>query len=59
MRAELWPILQTTLAAGAAWAIANQIHSRPFFAPVSAVISLGVARGRRTVRAMALPSGPP
>ena len=57
MRGELWPILQTTLAAGAAWAIASQIHSRPFFAPVSAVISLGVARGRRTVRAIELTVG--
>jgi hypothetical protein len=43
VRGELWPILQTTLAAGAAWAIAASIHSRPFFAPVSAVIWLGVA----------------
>jgi uncharacterized membrane protein YccC len=57
VRAELWPILQTALAAGAAWAIATQIHSRPFFAPVSAVISLGVARGRRTVRAIELTVG--
>ena len=57
MRGALWPILQTTLAAGAAWAIASSIHSRPFFAPVSAVISLGVARGRRTVRAIELTVG--
>jgi uncharacterized membrane protein YgaE (UPF0421/DUF939 family) len=57
VRGELWPILQTTLAAGAAWAIASSIHSRPFFAPVSAVISLGVARGRRSVRAIELTVG--
>ncbi|MEN3282919.1 MAG: hypothetical protein V7607_4059 [Solirubrobacteraceae bacterium] len=57
MRGELWPILQTTVAAGAAWAIATTIHSRPFFAPVSAVISLGVARGRRSVRAIELTVG--
>ena len=57
MRGELWPIAQTTLAAGGAWAIASLIHSRPFFAPVSAVISLGVARGRRTVRAIELTVG--
>ena len=42
------------MAAGVAWAIASAIHSSPFFAPVSAVISLGVARGRRTVRAIEL-----
>ena len=57
VRGELWPILQTTVAAGAAWAIATTIHSRPFFAPVSAVISLGVARGRRSVRAVELTVG--
>jgi uncharacterized membrane protein YgaE (UPF0421/DUF939 family) len=57
VRGELWPILQTTVAAGAAWAIATTIHSRPFFAPVSAVISLGVARGRRSVRAIELTVG--
>jgi uncharacterized membrane protein YgaE (UPF0421/DUF939 family) len=56
-RAELWPILQTTVAAGAAWTLASTIHSQPFFAPVSAVISLGVARGRRTVRAIELTVG--
>jgi uncharacterized membrane protein YgaE (UPF0421/DUF939 family) len=57
VRSELWPILQTTVAAGAAWAIASTIHSKPFFAPVSAVISLGVARGRRSVRAIELTVG--
>jgi uncharacterized membrane protein YgaE (UPF0421/DUF939 family) len=57
VRGELWPILQTTVAAGAAWGIATTIHSRPFFAPVSAVISLGIASGRRTVRAIELTVG--
>jgi len=57
VRGELWPILQTTVAAGGAWAIATTVHSRPFFAPVSAVISLGVARGRRSVRAVELTVG--
>lgn len=54
---ELWPILQTAVAAGGAWAIASAFHSQPFFAPVSAVISLGVARGRRSVRAIELTVG--
>jgi uncharacterized membrane protein YgaE (UPF0421/DUF939 family) len=45
------------VAAGAAWTLASIIHSQPFFAPVSAVISLGVARGRRTVRAIELTVG--
>jgi uncharacterized membrane protein YgaE (UPF0421/DUF939 family) len=57
VRGELWSILQTSVAAGAAWAIASTLHPRPFFAPVSAVISLGVARGRRTVRAVELTVG--
>jgi len=57
VRGQLWSIAQTTLAAGAAWAIASLVHSQPFFAPVSAVISLGVARGRRTVRAIELTVG--
>jgi uncharacterized membrane protein YgaE (UPF0421/DUF939 family) len=45
------------VAAGAAWTLASTIHGQPFFAPVSAVISLGVARGRRTVRAIELTVG--
>jgi len=57
VRLELWAILQTSVAAGVAWALASALHSQPFFAPVSAVISLGVARGRRTVRAVELTVG--
>jgi uncharacterized membrane protein YgaE (UPF0421/DUF939 family) len=57
VRSQLWPIAQTTLAAGVAWALASLVSSQPFFAPVSAVISLGVARGRRTVRAIELTVG--
>ncbi|HEX7297508.1 MAG TPA: FUSC family protein [Solirubrobacteraceae bacterium] len=57
VRAELWSILQTSVAAGVAWTLASTLHPRPFFAPVSAVISLGVARGRRTKRAVELTVG--
>jgi uncharacterized membrane protein YgaE (UPF0421/DUF939 family) len=51
------PIAQATLAAGAAWLIATEIfgHTGAFFAPVSAIASLGasyVERGRRTVELM-------
>jgi uncharacterized membrane protein YgaE (UPF0421/DUF939 family) len=45
------------VAAGVAWTLASIVHSQPFFAPVSAVVSLGVARGRRTVRAIELTVG--
>jgi uncharacterized membrane protein YgaE (UPF0421/DUF939 family) len=57
VRGEAWPILQTAVAAGTAWALAQLVHDQPFFAPVSAVIALGVARGRRTVRAIELTVG--
>ncbi|MGZ8635120.1 MAG: FUSC family protein, partial [Solirubrobacteraceae bacterium] len=57
VRAELWGILQTTLAAGSAWALASLLHPHPYFAPASAVIALGVSRGGRTVRAVELTAG--
>jgi uncharacterized membrane protein YgaE (UPF0421/DUF939 family) len=57
VRGELWSILQTTVAAGAAWALAGLVHPHPFFAPASAVIALGVSRGRRTIRAVELTVG--
>jgi uncharacterized membrane protein YgaE (UPF0421/DUF939 family) len=57
VRSEAWTIAQTGVAAAGAWGLASVIHPRPFFAPVSAVISLGVARGRRTVRAIELVVG--
>ena len=57
VRAELWGILQTTVAAGSAWALASLLHPHPYFAPASAVIALGVSRGGRTVRAIELTAG--
>jgi hypothetical protein len=54
LRSGWWQILQTAVAAGAAWVMAFLIlgRERPDFAPIAAVISLGLAvgeRGRRTV----------
>jgi len=57
VRSELWGILQTTVAAGGAWALASLLHPHPFFAPASAVIAMGVSRGGRTVRAIELTVG--
>ena len=57
VRGDLWGILQTTIAAGAAWFLANLLHSQPFFAPAAAVIAMGVSRGGRTVRAIELVVG--
>ena len=47
-------VLQVGVAAGAAWAVATEVfgHEDPFFAPVSAIITLGLTisqRGRRAV----------
>jgi uncharacterized membrane protein YgaE (UPF0421/DUF939 family) len=47
-------VLQVSVAAAAAWIIATEVlgHERPFFAPVSAIIILGLTiseRGRRAV----------
>jgi len=57
LRAGAWTIAQTAIAVGAAWAIARQIDDSPFFAPISAVISLVAMRGQRTTRAIELVLG--
>jgi uncharacterized membrane protein YgaE (UPF0421/DUF939 family) len=57
LRAGLWTIAQTSIAVGAAWLIAQQINDSPFFAPISAVISLAATRGQRTRRAIELVIG--
>ena len=57
VRAEFWGILQTTVAAGSAWALASLLHPHPYFAPAAAVIALGVSRGGRTIRAIELTAG--
>ena len=47
-------ILQATLAAVIAWLLATEIvgHETPFFAPVSAMITLGLTQGERGRRAV-------
>ena len=47
-------IVQATLAATLAWLVATEIvgHSQPFFAPVSAMITLGLTQGQRGRRAV-------
>ena len=56
---RLWPIGQTALAAVAAWyvAVVLGVDSRPGFASIAAVISLGAAFGERRQRAVQLISG--
>ena len=54
LRVSWRSILQASVAAGVAWVIATELfgHAQPFFAPVSAIITLGLTtseRGRRAV----------
>jgi uncharacterized membrane protein YgaE (UPF0421/DUF939 family) len=53
------PILQTSVAASAAWLIATELvgHDQPFFAPISAVVALGLTVGQRRRRAVELAIG--
>ena len=59
LRDVWWQILQTALAAGGAWFLAVLIlgHERPEFAPIAAVISLGLAVGERSRRTIELTLG--
>ena len=54
MRNAARAILQATLAATIAWLLATEIvgHATPFFAPVSAMITLGLTQGERGRRAV-------
>ncbi|MGN6169830.1 MAG: FUSC family protein [Solirubrobacteraceae bacterium] len=56
VQGRLWPIGQTALAAVAAWyvAVLLGVDSRPGFASIAAVISLGAAFGERRQRAVQL-----
>ena len=53
------PILQASVAAALAWLIATDVvgHPTPFFAPISAVITLGLTVGQRRRRAIELAIG--
>lgn len=59
VRASLLLALQAGVAAGLAWAVAHDLigHRAPFFAPISAVIVLGVSVGQRLRRAVELVLG--
>lgn len=53
------PILQTSVAASLAWLVATEVvgHQQPFFAPIAAVITLGLTVGQRRRRAIELAIG--
>jgi uncharacterized membrane protein YgaE (UPF0421/DUF939 family) len=59
LRAGAMPMLQTAVAAGAAWFVAHDLvgHRQPFFAPIAATIALGLAPGRRSRRAVEMAVG--
>jgi uncharacterized membrane protein YgaE (UPF0421/DUF939 family) len=52
-------IAQSALGAAGAWLVATQLigHARPFFAPIAAIVVLGVTRGRHARRAVELAIG--
>jgi uncharacterized membrane protein YgaE (UPF0421/DUF939 family) len=52
-------IVQTAAAAGAAWLVAHDLigHRAAFFAPIAAIIALGVGPGRRIRRAVEMVVG--
>jgi uncharacterized membrane protein YccC len=59
LRGRMWPILQTAVAAVAAWYLALALlgGDRPLFAPIAAVIALGATVGQRGQRAAELVGG--
>jgi uncharacterized membrane protein YccC len=54
-----WPVVQTAVAASVAYFLAVVLfgHEQPFFAPVAAIICLGVTLGQRWQRAVELVFG--
>lgn len=57
VRAALWPITQTSVAAALAWYLTHDVlgHKQPFFAPISAVVCMSasnVLRARRATQMM-------
>lgn len=56
---DLWPLVQATAAATVAWLIARLVvhHHEPFFAPISALVSLNTSLGERGLNALRLLQG--
>ncbi|OBK11888.1 FUSC family protein [Mycobacterium asiaticum] len=53
LRSALWPIAQTSAAAGLAWYLTHDVlhHPQPFFAPISAVVCMSASNVLRARRA--------
>ncbi len=58
-RSTALPIGQAALAAGLSWLVATSVvgHAHPFFAPIAAVVCLGVSLGQRLRRVVELVVG--
>ena len=54
LRAGIWPVMQTAVAAALAWSAAALVlgHERPFVAAIAAVISVGAVAGQTFRRAV-------
>jgi hypothetical protein len=54
LRAGMWPVMQTAVAATLAWSAAVLVlgHERPFVAAIAAVISIGAVAGQTLKRAV-------
>ena len=59
VRKGILPILQTSIAAGFAYWIAQEIlgHERPFFAPITTVLIIGISSGDRLSKALDIAFG--
>ncbi len=57
VRSRLLPVAQTAVAAGLAWQLALLVQPEPFFAPIAAIITLGVTVGQHLRRAVELALG--
>ncbi|NLG55534.1 MAG: aromatic acid exporter family protein [Rhodococcus sp.] len=59
LRVSALPIVQCGLSAGIAWWVATVLvgHEQPFFAPIAAVVSLGLSMGARLRRSVELVIG--
>jgi uncharacterized membrane protein YccC len=59
VRPALWPILQTAIAGTVAWELARLVpgHDRPLFAPIVAIVAMGISAGRRARLAVRLVLG--
>jgi uncharacterized membrane protein YgaE (UPF0421/DUF939 family) len=59
LRTRWFPLLQTTVASGLAWYIANDVlaHPQPFFAPIAAAVCLSISNVLRAQRAVQMMIG--